>query len=282
MSAAVPALTTDQTAFGYNIALVRPLPSSFLESLKESPPTTPIDLTTARHQHTAYIQLLQQLVDEVVEVEADERYPDCCFIEDTAIVLGDVAIICRPGHSARRGEEIAVHRTLQSLPFLRIHAISEPGTLDGGDCLFTGNELLVGLSKRTNQHAIDQLRSFLTIPVHAIPVTAGLHLKSLISHITPTTLLAADNPTGHALTQYILAQPSLAHLRFIYISSQLAANVLRIGDTVVVQSGYEADEQLIRAECERAGLTVRTVRMDEMAKADGALTCSCILIKRPK
>lgn len=274
----------DERAFDYNIALVRPLPASFLESLKENPPAIPIDLTTARNQHTAYIELLRQLVDEVVEVEADEHYPDCCFIEDTAVIVRDIAVICRPGHPSRRGEEIAVHRTLQSFPFLRIHTITEPATLDGGDCLFTDNELLVGLSKRTNQHAIDQLRSFLPLPVYALPVTAGLHLKSLISHITPTTLIAADNTAGRALTQHIHSLPPLAHLTFVYTSSQLAANVLRIANTVVVQSGHEADEQLIAAECERLGLglTVRSVRMDEMAKADGALTCSCILIQRPK
>ena len=274
--------TVDDGPFDYSIALVRPLPASFLDSLKEQPPAIPLDLSIARSQHTAYIELLRQLVDEVVEVEADERYPDCCFIEDTAVIVRDVAVICRLGHPSRRGEEVAVHRTLQSFSFLRLHAITEPATLDGGDCLFTGNELLVGLSKRTNQHAIDQLRSFLPLPVHALPVTAGLHLKSLISHLTPTALIAADNAAGHALTRHIHALPPLAHLTFVYTSSQLAANVLRISNTVVVQSGHEVDERLIAAECERLGLAVRSVRMDEMAKADGALTCSCILMNRPK
>ena len=271
----------DAEPFHYSIALVRPVPTTFFESLKEQPPATPIDLALARSQHSAYIDLLRQLVHEVVEVEADDQYPDCCFIEDTAIVVRDIAVICRPGHPARRGEEVAVHRTLQSFSFLRLHSIDEPGTLDGGDCLFTGNELLVGLSRRTNQSAIDQLRSFLPLPVHALPVTAGLHLKSLISHLSPTALIAANNAAGHTLTQYIQSQPQLAHLTFIHTSSQLAANVLRIANTVVVQSGHEVDERLIGAECERLGLTVRSVRMDEMAKADGALTCSCILIKRP-
>ena len=276
--------TADQHVFDYNIALVRPLPTSFLDSLKEQPPPIPLDLTTARNQHNAYIQLLRQLVDEVVEVEADDRYPDCCFIEDTAIVVGDIAVICRPGHPSRRGEEVAVQCTLQSFPFLRLHAITEPATLDGGDCLFTGNELLVGLSTRTNQHAIDQLRALLPLPVYALPVTAGLHLKSLLSPITSTALVVAHNTAGRALTQHIHSLPPLAHLTFVYTSSQLAANVLRIGNTVVVQSGHEADERLIADECEQSGLglTVRSVRMDEMAKADGALTCSCILIKRPR
>ena len=274
----------DEDVFKYNIALVRPLPASFLDSLKEQPPAVPLDLAVARSQHTAYIELLRQLVDEVVEVEADDKYPDCCFIEDTAIIVHADAVICRPGHPARRGEEVAVRRALQSFPFLRLHFITEPATLDGGDCLFTGNELLVGLSKRTNQHAIDQLGSFLSLPVYALPVTSGLHLKSLITHLTPTTLIAADNPAGRALTHHIHSLPPLSHLHFLYTRSQLAANVLHISNTVVVQSGYEADEQLIRDECERAGLglTVRSVQMDEMAKADGALTCSCILIKRPK
>ena len=164
MTTATAAHVVDERPFDYNLALVRPLPASFLQSLKEQTPSTPLDHNVARAQHTSYIELLRQLVDDVVEVEADESYPDCCFIEDTAIVVRDIAVICRPGHPSRRGEEVAVHRTLQSLSFLRIHTIAKPATLDGGDCLFTGNELLVGLSRRTNQHAIDQLSSFLPVP----------------------------------------------------------------------------------------------------------------------
>ena len=274
-------LAGDDGAFDYNIALVRSLPDSFLDSLKEQPPTVPLDLAVARSQHSAYVDLLRELVDEVVEVPADNNHPDCCFIEDTAIVVRDCAVICRPGHPSRRGEEVAVHRALQSFPFLRLHTIAEPGTLDGGDCLFTGAELLVGLSKRSNQAAVDQLRAILPVPVHALPVTAGLHLKSVLSHLTSSTLVVADNAAGRALTQHIRAQPQLSHLRFAFTGSQLAANVLRISRTVVMQSGFEADERVVRAECDELALTVRTVRMDEMAKADGALTCSAILIKRP-
>ena len=98
----------------------------------------------------AYVKALKSLVPRVIEVEGDDRYPDCCFVEDTAVVLGHRALITRPGHTNRRGETKAVADVLRSTK-LEITHMEEPATLDGGDVLFSGHELFVGLSSRTNE-----------------------------------------------------------------------------------------------------------------------------------
>lgn len=36
------------------------------------------------------------MVQEVIQVPADDKYPDCPFIEDTAVVIGNRALITHP------------------------------------------------------------------------------------------------------------------------------------------------------------------------------------------
>ena len=82
--------------------------------------------------------------------------PDATFVEDAAVVLDEVAILCSPGARSRQGEVAAIEPTLRELrPLARIEL---PATLDGGDVLRVGRELWVGQSSRTNPAGIAALR----------------------------------------------------------------------------------------------------------------------------
>eukprot|EP00877_Chromochloris_zofingiensis_P011720 jgi/Chrzof1/6801/Cz19g10080.t1 len=266
-------------------ALVRDVPSTFADSLKHQEPDEPINVDVARQQHSAYVDVLKKLVSEVFSIPADSHHPDCCFIEDTAVVAGSTAIITRPGTPSRLNELGPVARALRQLQptaNLRIHSITAPGALDGGDVLQVGNHLLIGLSRRTNQAAVYQVAGVLgdTYQVHAIPVTEGLHLKSAITALDDTTILAADNPAGHGVLDAIKSTPSLAHkFSFVFVPDAPAANVLRIGHNIVMQAGFPASHELLQSLCRQRVLQLHTVpQMTEVAKADGALTCCSILI----
>jgi hypothetical protein len=78
------------------VAVVRGVPDSFANALAMEKPASPVNLERAREQHAAYVQILRGLVQEVIEIPADNQYPDCPFIEDTAIVIGNQALITRP------------------------------------------------------------------------------------------------------------------------------------------------------------------------------------------
>jgi dimethylargininase len=83
----------------------------------------------------------------------------CCFVEDTCVVLGDTALINRIGHASRRGEVAGIAEALKCHPLIkRVVEMQEPATLDGGDVLYTGRHIFVGISQRTNQQGIDMLR----------------------------------------------------------------------------------------------------------------------------
>ncbi|KAI8473797.1 MAG: hypothetical protein J3K34DRAFT_409953 [Monoraphidium minutum] len=297
--AAAADVGTGNAPFGVRAALVRGLPSTFASSLKMQAPGEPIDMQRAQQEHDAYVALLRELVPIVIEVEADDRYPDAVFIEDTAIVTpSGVAIISLPGAPERRGEVEAVAAALQRLkdggggagggrPLIRaIHRIEPPGLLDGGDVLQVAGHLFVGLSARTNAAAASQLRAALAAAGDAsavleLPVPHGLHLKSAMSALDAATLLVSDDAAGRAAEAGLrAAAPALAaRLAFERLPDPLAANVLRVGAAVVAQ-GTPGALAALRALCGARGLALRALPggFREFAKADGALTCCSILL----
>lgn len=88
----------------YTHAVVRGIPASLAKDALRTTQAE-VDLDGARKDHRAYVDILRtKLGLEVVELPADESFPDCVFVEDAAVVCGDTALITRPGAESRRGE----------------------------------------------------------------------------------------------------------------------------------------------------------------------------------
>lgn len=263
----------------YRYALVRDLSNAFEDSLKLTPPPFPIDLCLAKQQHENYITLLENLVPEVIRLKADPTHPDCNFIEDTAIVVDDLAVISRMGAFERQGEEVPVAHALKELGLKTITHLQSPGTMDGGDILYTGKHLFVGLSKRTNEYALNQLKELFQgkIEVIGIPVIEGLHLKSVISFFDSETLIVADNPAGMKIQKGIELSTNEDYT-FVSVPDTAASNVLRIRSTLIVQDGFAASEAILQNLCDQKQVTLVKINMSELIKADGALTCGSLLI----
>ncbi len=266
-------------------ALIRALSPSFSKALQQHQPMTPIDVKRALEQHEAYTEALRSCVDEVIVMAADDQHPDCCFIEDTAIAIGHDLVIARIGAASRRNESEAVYRTLQELqqrlPQLRIHRLTEPATLDGGDVLQMGERIFVGISQRTNREAARQLEKLFPGRVISVPVAAGLHLKSVLSAWDHRTLIVAADPAARAMAQLILeglASVSETPPRSIEVADPAASNVVRAGQNVLIQQGFPDSEKTLRLLAEDSGLKIISLNMSELIKADGALTCCSILL----
>jgi dimethylargininase len=224
---------------------------------------TPIDQGRAVAQHAAYRALLASLGCELVDVAGDAAHPDCVFIEDTAVVLDDLAVITRPGAESRRGEVDAVASVLTRYrPIVRIEA---PGTIDGGDVLVLGERIFVGRTSRTNDEGIAQLRVLTGREVIPIEVRGALHLKTAVTRVAPDALLVNR--------AWIDAAP-FAGWRMIDVdpSEPFAANALLAGQTIVYPAAFP------RTRARLAGLDVRTVDADELAKAEGGVTCCSLLV----
>lgn len=228
---------------------------------------TPIDVTLAATQHRAYQRALASLGCKVLVLDAESDLPDAVFVEDVAVVLDEVAVLTRPGAESRRTEGASVAQLLQRYRPMR--AIEAPGTLDGGDVLRIGRTLYVGQSSRSNADGIAQLRALVAefgYEVRAVPIRGCLHLKSSVTAVSDDTVLLQP--------AWVDREPFDGfHIIEVDPKEEHAANVLRIGDEVVMPACFPRTRQRLV----EAGIAVTTVDVSELQKAEGAVTC-CSLV----
>lgn len=245
--------------------LVRELSASFADCLRMEAGER-IDVEKARRQHAGYVAALRALGLAVDVLPADDACADCCFIEDTAVLTGSHAVLTCPGASARRAEVPPIGEALARDAV--VHTMASPATLDGGDVLRAGTRLFVGLSSRTNAAGVAFLREVAArdgLLVVALEVRGGLHLKSACT-LAGASLLVYDASLIH---DDELSQFRVAGLECIAAEEPLGANVLAIGDAVLVSAAAPRTAARLAA----AGRDVRMVDVGEMHKGDGALTC---------
>lgn len=77
------------------LAITRHISSRFNECEITHIERTPINLNIARSQHEAYVHTLAEVGCQVVELPEETDLPDSVFVEDTAFILPEVAVITR-------------------------------------------------------------------------------------------------------------------------------------------------------------------------------------------
>jgi len=223
-----------------------------------------VEYENARNQHSDYIEALKKCDVRVTVLEADERYPDSTFVEDTAIVTERVAIITNLGVESRRGEEIKIKETLEEF-FDKIKTIIPPATLEGGDVMRIEDHFYIGLSNRTNKEGAKQLIDILDKYQYTgctVPLKEVLHLKSGVAYLSDNNLVAAgefvDNPIFKGF-----------NIIEIHDDESYVANCIRVNDYVLVAEGYPKARKAI----ENAGYETIVVDVSEFRKLDGGLSC---------
>ena len=228
----------------------------------------PIDLETARAQHHEYVLVLKRLGCEVVELPAEADLPDSVFVEDTAIVLPEVGVITRPGADSRKPETESIAQALA--PLKKLVFLREPASLDGGDVLVLGKKIYVGLSTRSNQDAVDQLNTLLNefgYSATGVMMRDCLHLKTAVTRVDEETLLINKSwIDAHHFNDFRLIE--------VDPEEPFAANCLPLGEAIIFPTAFPRT----RAKLEAAGYRVAAVDVSELAKAEGAVTCCCLLI----
>lgn len=215
-------------------------------------------------QHQAYIEALQYCGLDVVCLDPLEEYPDSVFVEDTAVIVEDHAIISAPSAPTRAGETASMKAVLaEILP--HVSQLTSPGRLDGGDVMVTDRCCYVGISKRTNQEGATQLFNYLAdhgLEGQMVPVDEMLHLKTGITWLGDEHFIA----TGTHLKQ---EQFSSFSLLSVDPDSAGAANCIAINDKILMPAGYSH----VQKSLELLGREVIPVDISEFAKIDGGLTC---------
>jgi dimethylargininase len=253
--------------------LIRPPEASFLHALGQQPGQQPIDLDLARAQHRLLAAALAAAGCAVTELPAAAGHPDACFVQDIALWLPGLAILARPAEPTRQAEVALLRPFLPAE--LAITAIEPPATLEWGDVLRLGDTLVVGQSARSNAAGAAQVAAIvasLGLRVELLPVPAGLHLLSGLNSLGRAP--ASGRETLVAWPDYA-SLPQLADCDIIVVPAHEApaANCLALGATVIVPAGYPQTA----AQIWQRGYRVLSVPLSEFAKADGGVTCLCIL-----
>ena len=234
-------------------------------------PRVKIDTGVVLRQHQQYQAVLSSLGCELVTVSTEPGLADSVFIEDTAIVLDEIAVLCRPGAESRQAEVAGVENVLQE--YRTIASIQPPGTLDGGDLLRIGKVIYAGLSTRSNQSGIEQLCSIVAdygFSVKTVETTKCLHLKSAVSEVAPGSLLINSD---------WISRDAFGEFELIDVDKEEphAANALLVGRSVIYPSSFpRTREKLVTR-----GIDVIPVDMSELQKAEGAATCCSLICTTP-
>jgi dimethylargininase len=249
------------------IALTRAVPQSLDRCELTHLARSPIDVGLAVRQHAAYEDALREAGCAVIRISPERELPDSVFVEDTAVVLDEVAVITRPGAPSRRGETASTAAALRA--YRRLVTIENPGTLDGGDVLVAGKTVFVGVGVRSNADGVRQFARHLApfgYEVSGVEVSGCLHLKSAATLVSASLVLvnpAFVDPRVFAPLEPVPVSPD----------EPSAANALLVGGHVIYSPAYPRTLGIL----ERLGMHVIPVDLGELAKAEGALTC-CSLV----
>ena len=247
-------------------ALVRQIPASFRQATRAHFGGGEIDVQVARAQHAAYCEALGASGVGVVHLPPLDALPDSCFVEDMAVVAGGTALVTHSGHSGRLGERATVAEALRQ--WMPVVVMPDGANLDGGDVLVCGDQILVGLTHRTDSAGVAFLRSVfrpLGFRVLGVPVP-GLHLKCVASRLGPGVIAATEGSLPGWVRQLftVLALP---------VEEAYAANFVVVGRHALVSSGFPGTAAFLRAH----GLRTHEVPSGEFRKADGSLTCLSVI-----
>jgi len=244
-------------------AVARKPGENFASGLTTSTNPVKPDYERILQQHAAYVATLRDIGLEIVVMDPLPDHPDAYFVEDTAVVTPDIAVITNPGADSRKGETASIGRMMSQ--FRDIRHIQAPGTIDGGDVLMVSKHFFIGISERTNQEGARQLGTILEEFGNTwvtVPVGAGLHFKSSVNYIGKDTLLVTQDFADHnLLNKYsqIIVDPD----------ENYAANTLYVNDHLIVPAGFPKT----RRQLEKLKFAIVEMDVSEVAKMDGGLTC---------
>lgn len=229
---------------------------------------TPIDFARIEAEHAAYVAALRDGARAVLELPALPDHPDSVFVEDAAVLVGELAILTRPGVASRVDEPRHLAEPLRTAG-LRVVALPAPARLDGGDVLRIGRTYYVGQGTRSDAAGAaafaDCVRP-LGCEVRRVPLGPSLHLKTAVTALDDGSVLL--NPAWVDRRAF-----DGLHVLEVDPSEPFAANVLRLDDRLLVNAAHPATRRRVEAHARERGLRVDAVDLREFGRAEAGLTC---------
>lgn len=219
---------------------------------------------TLLEQHTSYIEALKKCGVQVTHLPASEEFPDSTFVEDTAVLTPEFAVITNPGAESRNKETVEMEEVLKDF-YKKHYYIKAPGTLEGGDILLAEDHFYIGISNRTNEEGARQLKEIVESEGYKatiVPLEQFFHLKTGVTYLGDNRVVVAGEFIDH---------PVFDSYEKITVSDEeeYAANCIRVNDYVIIPKGYPITKKKIND----AGYQTIELETSELKKHDGGLSC---------
>ena len=251
-------------SYTFTHAVVRQPAKSVIKGLRAVDIGSP-DYDQMICDHDDYVEALMSAGVEVINLTALNEFPDGQFVEDTALCLPKAAILMRPGAPSRLGEVNEIAPKLNEL-FEDVYKIDDHGSIEGGDILVTGKEILVGRSARTDEKGVRQLSEIVTPLGYVIREVFTppeiLHFKTDCSLLGPYEILS---------TKRLQSSGCFDGYSVINVADgeEAAANAIRVNDYVIMPAGFPRTKAIL----EEHGYKVKVINNTECAKLDGGMSC---------
>ena len=251
-------------SYTFTHAVVRQPAKSVIKGLRAVDIGSP-DYDQMICDHDDYVEALMSAGVEVINLTALNEFPDGQFVEDTALCLPKAAILMRPGAPSRLGEVNEIAPKLHEL-FEDVYEIDDHGSIEGGDILVTGKEILVGRSARTDENGVRQLSEIVTPLGYVIREVFTppeiLHFKTDCSLLGPYEILS---------TKRLQSSGCFDGYSVINVADgeEAAANAIRVNDYVIMPAGFPRTKAIL----EEHGYKVKVINNTECAKLDGGMSC---------
>ncbi len=246
-------------------AIVREPGDSYSKCISCHPLRQTIDLGKARRQHAEYCRVLADLGLELIRVPRDDENADSCFVEDNAVIHRGKALLCRMAKESRRDEIGAIEKILKGI--VRVKRATAPATVEGGDVVHFPDGLLSGVTQRTNDHGISQMKEWLDVRVDTVSDPSIVHLKSYVTYLGRDFVISTKKHSRHPAFEgfTVLVVPE---------NEGYAADTLAVGGTVLMAKGHPKSQALVKG----AGFDVVSLDVSEIEKCEGALTCLSLIL----
>jgi dimethylargininase len=255
----------DGLSIEFTAAITRAPADSCVNGISTANLGTP-DPALFRKQHAVYVAALERAGLTVTVLAADERFPDSVFVEDPAFCLPEIAILLSSGAPARQGEAEVIEPAIRSFYGQHTCNMSDGALVDGGDILVTDNEILIGLSNRTNSYGINEITEIVRpwgYTVRPVDTPTGvLHLKTDCATLGGDTVLATRRLAASGIFDGY-------EVMLVPEGEEAAANAVRINDTVLLAAGFTQTAD----ELSHAGFAIECLDISEARKLDGGLSC---------
>ena len=237
--------------------------NSYVNGLTTSDLGKPI-LEKLFEQHEKYVEALKRCGVEVTQLRANEAFPDSTFVEDTAVLTSEFAIISNPGAEARNREIEEIVPAVKKF-YEKLYYIDGPGTLDGGDVLQAEKKFYVGISDRTNEEGARQFKEIVEkegYEATIVPLKEFFHLKTGIAYVGKNRMVVAgefiDHPAFESYEKIIIPK-----------EDEYSANCIQVNDYVIIPAGYPKTNRKLND----LGYQTIELEMSEVRKHDGGLSC---------